>query len=223
MARKIVKNDVDNGGLTNKEIEQGNKVLDTIKSLNAKTKDNYLTFGALWLKVKLECTPEGLNSKGKPFEPDTKRMGAIRVERFGDKIDAQTAAYAARMAEYWLNGYEGFTPLKDWQEKNSPKASNPRPLVQAYIKAYKKSIEETKEPGDKDNEQEEPSADAGKLILQAKQALSKLITGMNNQAFNKEQLGEINSMIAVFNKQFQAHLADGKMAAVEDNKVAKAA
>lgn len=220
MAKKIVA-ETDKGGLTNKEITKGNKALDDLNAMQVKTKETYLAFGALWLKVRENCTPEGLNKNGKRKQADTKRMGAIRVEQFGDKIDAQTAAYAARMAEYWEAGYEGFMPLKQWQEENSPRASNPRPLVQAYIKAHKDSLEALKQDGDGDGDEgdgdKEPSVDAGKLILQAKQALTKLITAMNNKAFDKEKLGEINSMIKAFDKEFQAHLADGQMAKVEDN------
>lgn len=227
MAKKIVKNNVDNGGLTNKEIEQGNKVLDTINSANAKTKENYLAFGKLWLKVKAECTPEGLNKNGNPFQPDTKRMGTIRVDRFGDKIDVHTASYAARMAEYWEAGYEGFMPLKEWQEKNSPRASNPRPLVQAYIKAKKAEEAKANEAnndgdndGDGDKEPGDNKANADMVYKQFAEACTKLIKSLDNGIFDKEQMAAIDKTLKLTAKRFDTALADGKMASVDDKKKA---
>ncbi len=66
MAKKIVA-ETDKGGLTNKEITKGNKALDDLNAMQVKTKETYLAFGQLWLKVRENCTPEGLNKNGKIY------------------------------------------------------------------------------------------------------------------------------------------------------------
>lgn len=91
---------------------------------SAKTQRGYyLQFGQVWLEVR------------KLVNKNTKLLNHIRTTQFVDAkgkpiIDAQTASYAAQMAEKW-------SEVEPWANEHKPYVNNPRPLMQAYNKWVK--------------------------------------------------------------------------------------
>lgn len=121
-------------------IQMAVKALTSIKNTAKKQRGYYLTFGQVWLQIR------------KLTNGNTKAMGYIRKHQFKDIIDAQTASYAARMAEDW-------DKIKPWADGHMPNCNNPRPLVQAWVRwktAEEKRIEaEKKEKAAKEAELKE--------------------------------------------------------------------
>lgn len=111
--------------LSDAEIITAREALQALSQSAKKDRDHYLAFGTVWLSVRQQSNK------------NTKLMGEYRKTVFNNMIDAQTAAYAARMAELWDKKWDDdFESLKDWTEKHRPNLNNPRPLVQDYLKAH---------------------------------------------------------------------------------------
>ena len=115
---------------------------------SAKTQRGYyLKFGQVWLEVR------------KLVNKNTKLLNHIRTTQFVDAkgkaiIDAQTASYAAQMAEKW-------SEVEPWAKENKPYVNNPRPLMQAYNKWIKSEEErKLKEAAEKVNGGKAPESKA---------------------------------------------------------------
>lgn len=115
---------------------------------SAKTQRGYyLKFGQVWLEVR------------KLVNKNTKLLNHIRTTQFVDAkgrpiIDAQTASYAAQMAEKWAD-------VEPWANEHKPYVNNPRPLMQAYNKWVKaKEQEELEKAAEKVNGGKAPESKA---------------------------------------------------------------